>query len=123
MQAMDWLNDLYISLRRAWAKREVAKRMSETQEIRRQTDFQAQMNILAEELVVAGSPYALLFKTARNKTGSNRAARRVVEMIWMGHVWMVWRKAEGLPHSIDNDPAARDLLTEYNALNPADFGW
>jgi len=56
-------------------------------------------------------------------TETNKYAREIVAKVWVAHLWQIWRAAEGLPVDLEIDLPASQLLNEYDALDPTEFGW
>lgn len=48
------------------------------------------------------------------------AARRKMIKVWLSHLWITWRKLEGLPIS---PPYPEEVLKHEHIYKPEDFGW
>ena len=81
------------------------------------------MEQIFKDLYTANSPYLSIYNLAKHRTGDEQQARDITMMIFQAHMWERWRKLEGLPHDLKDDPEAYRLLDEYNALDSTKFGW
>lgn len=86
--------------------------------------------LVAKSFLLSGSPYRRIYDDARAYYDRNRpdwtdghrhnAAIRKMIKVWLQHVWVVWRKLEGLPVS---QPYIMASATPHRYYSPEEFGW
>lgn len=85
--------------------------------------------LVGRSLLRMGSPYRLVYDEARYYYQSNRewteghchyAALRKMIKVFLSHLWLRWRKLEGLPITL---PYAQVYEGHDGFLPPEDFGW
>lgn len=88
------------------------------------------MWVLAGSLLRTGSPYRKVYDQARQYYAENRpdwikkrqhmASLRKMNKVFLSHLWVTWRKLEGLP---TRNLYVEDYLGHTEIAQPEDFGW
>jgi len=85
--------------------------------------------LIAVSMLRSNSPYRKIYDSAREYYAANRdwtkghchnASLRKMTKIWLQHLWITWRKLEGMP---TNDPYAHEKLAHNSYYTPQEFGW
>jgi len=86
--------------------------------------------LIGESFIKQNSPYRRIYDEAKEyyqinrpewtKLRCHRAAMRKMTKIWLAHLWVVWRKLEGLPVT---EPWIAGKDGHQHILQPEDFGW
>lgn len=85
--------------------------------------------LIGSSFLRSGSPYRDIYDKAREeyesredwtKLHKHNAAMRKMIKVWLSHLWLVWRKLEGLPVS---DPWIVAENNHHRLYTPEEFGW
>lgn len=86
--------------------------------------------LVGASFLKSNSPYRRIYDSAREYYTANRpdwteahrhnaALRKMIKM-WLSHLWLTWRKLEGLPTS---EPYVQEKLGHTHIHTPQEFGW
>ncbi len=85
---------------------------------------------VAQSFIISGSPYRRIYDEAKEyyvnnrpdwtKTHRHLAAMGKCVKIFLSHLWIEWRKLEGLP---TNQPYVFDQLKHVDYITPQEMGW